>query len=89
MGPHIPGRARRVGEARVCLQPLLCRWRDAAEDDAQSPEAHVDRLADRDARQALNLRFAKQLKWKDFQGFERILLDFNGIVRHVDRFFGT
>ena len=26
---------------------------------------------------------------KDFQGFERILLDFNGIVRRVDRSFGT
>ena len=26
---------------------------------------------------------------KDLKGFERILLDFNGIVRHVDRFFGT
>ena len=52
VGPHIPGRARRVGEARVCLQPLLRLRRDAAEDDVQSPEAHVDRLADRDARQA-------------------------------------
>ena len=52
MGPHIPGRARRVGEARVGLQPLLRLRRDTAEDDVQSPEAHVDRLADRDARQA-------------------------------------
>ena len=52
VGPHIPGRARRVGEARVGLQPLLRLQRDAAEDDVQSPETHVDRLADRDARQA-------------------------------------
>ena len=44
MGPHIPGRARRVSEARVRLQPLLRLRRNAAEDDAQSPEAHVDRL---------------------------------------------
>ena len=51
-GPHIPGRARRVGEACVCLQPLLRLRRDAAEDDVKSPEARVDRLADRDARQA-------------------------------------
>ena len=26
--------------------------------------------------------------YKDFQGFERALLDFNGIVRRVDTFFG-
>ena len=52
VGPHIPGRARQVGEARVGLQPLLRLRRNAAEDDVQSPEAHVDRLADRDARQA-------------------------------------
>ena len=52
VGPHIPGRARRVGEARVGLQPLLRLRRNAAEDDVQSPEAHVNRLADRDARQA-------------------------------------
>ena len=26
---------------------------------------------------------------KDLKGFERILLDFSGIVRRVDRFFGT
>ena len=26
---------------------------------------------------------------KDFEGFRRILLHFNGIVRRVDRFFGT
>ena len=55
MGPHIPGRARQVGEARVGLQPLLRLRRNAAEDDVQSPEAHVDRLADRDARQALTV----------------------------------
>ena len=52
VGPHIPGRARRVGEARIFLQPLLRRWRAAAEDDVKSPEAHVDRLTDCDARQA-------------------------------------
>ena len=53
MGPHIPGRARRVGEACVCLQPLLSRWRDAAEDDVKSPEAYVHRRADRDAREVV------------------------------------
>ena len=71
MGPHIPGRARRVGEARVGLQPLLRLRRNAAEDDVQSPEAHVNRLADRDARQAIQI----QIQIQSFESDEKAATD--------------
>ena len=35
VSPHVPGRARRVGEARVRLQPLLRQRRDAAKGDVE------------------------------------------------------
>ena len=89
MSPHVPGRARRVGEARVGPQPLLRRWRDTAEEDVKSPGAYVHRRADRDAREVVVqappllqremkiqiLRIHKQLK---FEGFRRISKDLKG-----------